>query len=208
MAAMAADTIGSEPPTPTIGTLPHVSIFPFISKGHTIPLLHLTRLLHRRCLATFTFFTTPLNAPFIRASLDDLLPPPAVVELPFFRDAPGLSPGVESTDQLPSMSDFNAFCRATERLREPFERALVTLQPPATFLVSDSFQFCSVDSAAAFGIPRLVFDEMGWFARTVSALVGVGRLRPVRGRRTQIKYVIGLTGLAEAFRHSSYQSKV
>ncbi|MQL81788.1 hypothetical protein Taro_014260 [Colocasia esculenta] len=33
------------------------------------------------------------------------------------------------------------------------------------------------------------------------------RLRPVRGRRTRIKYVIGLTGLAEVFRHSWYQSK-
>ncbi|MQM16693.1 hypothetical protein Taro_049655 [Colocasia esculenta] len=33
------------------------------------------------------------------------------------------------------------------------------------------------------------------------------RLRPVRGRRTRIKCVIGLTGLAEAFRHSWYQSK-
>ncbi|MQL94749.1 hypothetical protein Taro_027411 [Colocasia esculenta] len=34
------------------------------------------------------------------------------------------------------------------------------------------------------------------------------RLRPIRGRRTQIKYVIGLTGLAEAFCHSWYQTKV
>ncbi|MQM10971.1 hypothetical protein Taro_043869 [Colocasia esculenta] len=33
------------------------------------------------------------------------------------------------------------------------------------------------------------------------------RLRPIRGRRIRIKYVIGLTGLAEAFRHSWYQSK-
>ncbi|MQL91872.1 hypothetical protein Taro_024489 [Colocasia esculenta] len=33
------------------------------------------------------------------------------------------------------------------------------------------------------------------------------RLRPVRGRRTRIKYVIGLTGLAEAFRHSWYQKQ-
>ncbi|MQM22093.1 hypothetical protein Taro_055142 [Colocasia esculenta] len=33
------------------------------------------------------------------------------------------------------------------------------------------------------------------------------RLRPVHGRRTRIEYVIGLTGLAEAFRHSWYQSK-
>ncbi|MQM20687.1 hypothetical protein Taro_053711 [Colocasia esculenta] len=32
-------------------------------------------------------------------------------------------------------------------------------------------------------------------------------LRPVRGRRTRIKYVIGLTGLAEVFHHSWYQSK-
>ncbi|MQL84384.1 hypothetical protein Taro_016883 [Colocasia esculenta] len=33
-------------------------------------------------------------------------------------------------------------------------------------------------------------------------LVSLARLRPVRGRRTRIKYVIGLMGLAEAFRHS------
>ncbi|MQL80025.1 hypothetical protein Taro_012481, partial [Colocasia esculenta] len=32
-------------------------------------------------------------------------------------------------------------------------------------------------------------------------------LRPVRGRRTRIKYVIGLTGLAEVFRHIWYQSE-
>ncbi|MQM23881.1 hypothetical protein Taro_056951 [Colocasia esculenta] len=33
------------------------------------------------------------------------------------------------------------------------------------------------------------------------------RLRPVRGRRTRIKYVTGLTGLDEVFHHSWYQSK-
>ncbi|MQM18127.1 hypothetical protein Taro_051113 [Colocasia esculenta] len=38
-------------------------------------------------------------------------------------------------------------------------------------------------------------------------MVSLARLRPVRGRRTRIKYVIGLTGLVEAFRHSWYQSK-
>ncbi|MQM01786.1 hypothetical protein Taro_034546 [Colocasia esculenta] len=35
-----------------------------------------------------------------------------------------------------------------------------------------------------------------------SVLKASNRLRPVRVRRTRIKYVIGLTGLAEAFRHS------
>ncbi|MQL86522.1 hypothetical protein Taro_019060 [Colocasia esculenta] len=38
-------------------------------------------------------------------------------------------------------------------------------------------------------------------------LVSFARLRPVRGRRIRIKYIIGLTGLAEVFRHSWYQSK-
>ncbi|MQL76707.1 hypothetical protein Taro_009124 [Colocasia esculenta] len=42
---------------------------------------------------------------------------------------------------------------------------------------------------------------------TDCSLVSLARLRPVRGRRTRIKYVIGLTGLAEAFCHSWYQSK-
>ncbi|MQM08307.1 hypothetical protein Taro_041162, partial [Colocasia esculenta] len=42
---------------------------------------------------------------------------------------------------------------------------------------------------------------------TDCGLVSLARLRPVRGRRTRFKYVIGLTGLAEAFHHSWYQSK-
>ncbi|MQL85767.1 hypothetical protein Taro_018288 [Colocasia esculenta] len=42
---------------------------------------------------------------------------------------------------------------------------------------------------------------------TNCGLVSLARLRPVRGRRTRIKYVIGLTGMAEAFRQSWYQSK-
>ncbi|MQL97388.1 hypothetical protein Taro_030085 [Colocasia esculenta] len=42
---------------------------------------------------------------------------------------------------------------------------------------------------------------------TDCGLVSLARLRPVRGRQIRIKYVISLTGLAEAFRHSWYQSK-
>ncbi|MQM20356.1 hypothetical protein Taro_053374, partial [Colocasia esculenta] len=44
-----------------------------------------------------------------------------------------------------------------------------------------------------------------FFAKCV---VSLARLRPVRGRRTRVKHVTGLTGLDEAFRHSWYQSKV
>ncbi|MQM22045.1 hypothetical protein Taro_055093 [Colocasia esculenta] len=40
------------------------------------------------------------------------------------------------------------------------------------------------------------------YVYTDCGLVSLARLRPVRGRRTQIKCVIGLTGLTEAFRHT------
>ncbi|MQL70762.1 hypothetical protein Taro_003081 [Colocasia esculenta] len=39
-------------------------------------------------------------------------------------------------------------------------------------------------------------------------MISLARLRPVRGRRTRIKFVSGLWGLNEAFHHSWYQSKV
>ncbi|MQM22780.1 hypothetical protein Taro_055839, partial [Colocasia esculenta] len=45
------------------------------------------------------------------------------------------------------------------------------------------------------------------YVYTDCGLASLARLRPDRGRRTRIKCVIGLTGLAEAFRHSWYQSK-
>ncbi|MQL93159.1 hypothetical protein Taro_025807 [Colocasia esculenta] len=38
-------------------------------------------------------------------------------------------------------------------------------------------------------------------------MIFLARLWPVRGRRTQIKYVIGLTDLDEGFHHSWYQRK-
>ncbi|MQM11918.1 hypothetical protein Taro_044830, partial [Colocasia esculenta] len=38
-------------------------------------------------------------------------------------------------------------------------------------------------------------------------VVSLARLRPVRGRRTRVQHVTGLTGLDEAFCHSWYQSK-
>ncbi|MQM02730.1 hypothetical protein Taro_035503 [Colocasia esculenta] len=41
----------------------------------------------------------------------------------------------------------------------------------------------------------------------LECVVSLARLRPVRGRRTRVRHVTGLTGLDEAFYHSWYQSK-
>ncbi|XP_020090583.1 LOW QUALITY PROTEIN: UDP-glycosyltransferase 73B4-like [Ananas comosus] len=46
----------------------HVVMFPFMAKGHTVPVIHLAAALSRRGLRV-TILTTPANAPFLRRSL-------------------------------------------------------------------------------------------------------------------------------------------
>ena len=102
----------------------HVVLFPFMSKGHTIPLLHLARLLLQRRL-TVTIFTTPANRPFISESLNDTTA--FILDLPFSHNVTDLPAGIESTDKLPSMSMFPSFANATKLMQPDFERALQNL---------------------------------------------------------------------------------
>ncbi|CAA6672224.1 unnamed protein product [Spirodela intermedia] len=78
----------------------HVMIFPFMAKGHMIPLLHLSSALSSSGVAV-TFVTTPQNSSFVR----QFLPPNpniSLVHLPF-PSHPSLPEGCESTDHLPPL---------------------------------------------------------------------------------------------------------
>ncbi|CAI0455364.1 unnamed protein product [Linum tenue] len=173
---VAAAAAGNPPDLiPAGGNVCHAVLFPFMSKGHTIPILHLARLLLRRQIS-LTVFTTPANRPFIATSL------PAgaaasIIELPFPHDIPEISAGVESTDKLPSVDSlFPHFALATERIRPDFESALENLRPRPSFMVSDGFLWWTQDSSAKFGIPRLVFYGMSNHAGSVSRAAAVDRL--------------------------------
>uniref|UniRef100_A0A0D9XD85 Uncharacterized protein n=1 Tax=Leersia perrieri TaxID=77586 RepID=A0A0D9XD85_9ORYZ len=96
--------------------LPHVAIFPFMSRGHTISLIHLACLLRRLRLAAVTLFTTPNNAPFVRRELEDD-DDVAVLELPF----PVNHHGMECVEALDSVSSLPAFVEATSLLRPRLE---------------------------------------------------------------------------------------
>ncbi|XP_073295338.1 UDP-glycosyltransferase 90A1-like [Primulina huaijiensis] len=148
---------------------PHFAIFPFFSQGHTIPLLYLCRLLRRRSVVV-TLFTTAGNSPRIRAFLQDI--DVSIVELPFPQNIEGVPPGVENTDQLSYGSSFLPFVRATEQMQESFEKALETLQPPASCVVSDSFLWWTLKSAQKIGVPRLGFFGMGNFSATMYQILG------------------------------------
>ncbi|XP_058180391.1 UDP-glycosyltransferase 90A1-like [Rhododendron vialii] len=136
----------------TFSSRPHIVLFPFMSKGHTIPLLDLSRLLLHRNI-TVTVFTTPANRPFISDSLSGT--DAFIVELPFPQNIEGVPAGVESTDKLPSMSHFVSFATATKLMQPNFETVLKTL-PCITSIISDGFLWWTQQSAEKFGIPHLV----------------------------------------------------
>ncbi|KAL6846641.1 hypothetical protein ACP4OV_024089 [Aristida adscensionis] len=130
-------------------TLPHVVIFPFMAKSHTIPLTDLAHLLRRRRLATVTFLTTPRNAPFVRAALSGGDGGVAVLELPFADlQAPGVPPGVESV-----------------------EAALAGMRPPASAVVADAFLYWAHEAAAALGVRRLAFFGANMFAQVIAQVL-------------------------------------
>ncbi|KAJ4763980.1 Glycosyltransferase [Rhynchospora pubera] len=154
---------------------PHIAIFPFMSKGHTIPMLHLAHLLHhRRLVSHITFFTTSGNAPFIRSSLSSVAAQStSIVSLPFPGNLPPDIPaGVESTDQLPSIDDlFIPFANTVVRTRSSFTQAISQLSPAPSLLISDGFLGWTQHVASELNIPGLVYFGMGGFAQTVSTIV-------------------------------------
>ncbi|TVU09384.1 hypothetical protein EJB05_42855, partial [Eragrostis curvula] len=147
--------------------LPHVVIFPFMAKGHTIPLIQLAHLLRHRQLATVSFLTTPGNAAFVRAALsgaDDV----SVVELPFTDHAiPGAPPAVECVEALDSLSSLPAFVEAVSALRPRFEQALAAMRPTASVVVTDPFLYWAHAAAAGLGVRTLSFFVTSMFAYVI-----------------------------------------
>ncbi|KAI4350745.1 hypothetical protein L6164_005166 [Bauhinia variegata] len=139
---------------------PLVLLFPFMAKGHTIPLLQFARFLLRRDL-TVTVITTPANRPFVVESLRDTTA--SIVDIPFPDEIPDIPSGIESTDKLPSTSLFHKFAAATARMQAHFERLLEAL-PRVSFMVTDGFLWWTLESASKFGVPRMVFYGMSNYA--------------------------------------------
>ncbi|XP_076891584.1 UDP-glycosyltransferase 90A1-like [Bidens hawaiensis] len=153
----------------------HFVLFPFMSKGHTIPLLHLARLLVNRAVSV-TIFTTKANQPFISHFLKTAPEGTiSIITLPFPSGINNIPLGVESTDTLPSISLFPQFAVATKLMQPYFEQSLNDLSN-VTCIVSDGFLSWTLESANKFRIPRLTFYGMSGHASAVSYNVGVNRL--------------------------------
>ncbi|CAH1437694.1 unnamed protein product [Lactuca virosa] len=153
---------------------PHFVLFPFMSKGHTIPLLHLAQLLLSRRV-TITLFTTKANRPFIAHFFHRHSDSISIVDLPFPIQVEGIPQGIESTDKLPSMSFFTQFATSTKLMQPHFEQALEKI-PHVTCIVSDGFLSWTLESANKFGIPRLSYFGMSGYSTAVTQQVAGNRL--------------------------------
>ncbi|KAJ0984963.1 hypothetical protein J5N97_003319 [Dioscorea zingiberensis] len=152
------------------GVKDHVVMFPFMAKGHTIPLLHLASFLSTHHHLHVTILTTAGNAPSLRRHL------PSSVNLYLlpFPSSPLLPAGVESTDLLPSFSLFPAFMSATSLLRPHFHHFLHSLQLSNSLplcLISDFFLPWTLPSCQHFNVPRLTFHGMSTFSMFITKYI-------------------------------------
>lgn len=163
----------------------HIVVFPFMAKGHTLPLLHFATALslHRKDIR-ITMVTTPANAAFARSRL------PATVQLAVlpFPSLPPLPPGVESTDALPDPSLYPTFLRATALLRAPFAEfmaSLIRYNSPPLALVSDFFLGFTHGVAAEAGVRRVAFSGMSCFATAICKSLVVNHLSSPSARAAE-----------------------
>ncbi|XP_019197297.1 PREDICTED: UDP-glycosyltransferase 90A1-like [Ipomoea nil] len=146
-------------------------IFPLMAHGHTIPLLHLARLLRRRGISV-AVITTPANAPSIRSFLKEDTKTTSIIELPFpNKPIDGVPPGVENTHDLPSIASFYEFAKATALMQPDFEKALEGLHPVGC-IISDAMLGWTQETAAKLGVPRYFFFGMSGFATTLYQVLG------------------------------------
>ncbi|KAJ9555456.1 hypothetical protein OSB04_010070 [Centaurea solstitialis] len=142
----------------------HFLLIPYLAPGHTIPIIHMAKLLAHQPQVTVTVVTTPVNALRYRPILDKPGPSVQFLELPFpATEATGLPEGCESLDTLPTPDLALNFAAAVDMLQSELERCFETLSPPPSCIVSDKYLAWTADTADKYRLPRIVFDGMSCF---------------------------------------------
>ncbi|QCD83302.1 scopoletin glucosyltransferase-like [Vigna unguiculata] len=141
----------------------HIFFFPFLAPGHMIPTVDMAKSFAEKGVKA-TIITTPLNAPFIFKAIGKSKTNGNGVHIQtihFPSAEAGLPDACENLDSIPSPDLIEAFFFATALLQEQLEQLLLKQRPNC--IVADFFFPWTADSAAKFGIPRLVFHGSGFF---------------------------------------------
>ncbi|XP_020236636.1 scopoletin glucosyltransferase [Cajanus cajan] len=148
----------------------HIFFFPFMAHGHVIPLVDMVKLFAAKGVKT-TIITTPLNVPTFSKAIENAkthrIKEIQIQTIKFPNVEVGLPEGCEHVDSIPSPNLFPAFLEAIALLKEPFEQFLFQQRPNC--VVADMFFPWATNSAAKFGIPRLVFHGISLFSLSATA---------------------------------------
>ncbi|ESW14826.1 hypothetical protein PHAVU_007G020700 [Phaseolus vulgaris] len=137
---------------------------PFITPSHLVPVVDIARIFAMHGVDV-TIITTPENAAVFQSSVDrDASRGSSIrthhVKLPH---VPGLPEGVETINFSTSRDTASIlFETLTKTLETQFPQLFHQFKPD--FIVSDMFYSWSVDAAAEFGIPRLIYVGGTYFA--------------------------------------------
>ncbi|XP_065871575.1 scopoletin glucosyltransferase-like [Euphorbia lathyris] len=145
----------------------HIFFFPFMAHGHMIPTIDMAKLFASRGVKT-TIVTTTVNAHPISKSIQTTKNLGFDIDIRVLRFPSveaGLPEGCENLDFVvsnPGKKLHDRFLLATTMLQEQLEMLLFECHPDC--LVADMFFPWATDAAAKFGIPRLVFHGVSFFA--------------------------------------------
>ncbi|XP_027916547.1 scopoletin glucosyltransferase-like [Vigna unguiculata] len=142
----------------------HIFFFPFLAYGHIIPTVDMAKLFAEKGVKA-TIITTPGNAPFISKAIGKAKTNNNQIQIQtinFSSAEVGLPDGLETTDSITNPCMIEPFFMAISLLQEPLEQLLLKQRPNC--VVADMFFPWATDSAAKFGIPRLVFHGTSLFS--------------------------------------------
>ncbi|XP_057419823.1 scopoletin glucosyltransferase-like [Lotus japonicus] len=154
----------------------HIFLFPIMAHGHIIPVIDMAKLFASRGVKV-TIVTTPFNIPLISKAIEQSKTQHCnnnnnihIKAIKFPSQEVGLPEGCEHMDSVPA-DLVPAFFNAIRLLQEPFEQLMYQQRPNC--IVTDHFFPWSTDSAAKFGIPRLVFHGISFFSLCASELMSL-----------------------------------
>ncbi|CAI0459337.1 unnamed protein product [Linum tenue] len=146
-----------------------------MAHGHLIPAVDMAKLFASRGVKT-TIVTTPLNAPLFSRTTRKHSSGRAEIltrTLDFPASRVGLPDGCENLDFISARNlgwgAVSKFFKASTHLQESLESLLDQDRPDC--LVADMFFPWTAESAAKFGIPRLLFHGTSYFALSAGAAV-------------------------------------
>ncbi|KZV31047.1 hypothetical protein F511_32567 [Dorcoceras hygrometricum] len=143
---------------------PHIFFLPLMAHGHMIPMLELAKLFSSRGVKATIISNPAFSEPVTAAQESGLDIALKIIKFP--PQESGLPDHMVSLAQFTTDELVGKFAKAVDLIQDPVEKLIQEYNPCC--IVSDMFWTWTVDTAAKFGILRLLFFGTGFFPMCAS----------------------------------------